>query len=96
MARRVPARTLHLQYVPQPDQERRLRQVFALLVRVPPPRVELTQQCQPAATSQEVTEEVTELAPVPQDPKSPQGGNSHGHCPVCPCFQHLAHTRGKH
>ncbi len=56
MARRVPARTLHLQYVSQPDQERRLSQVFALLVRVPPPVVELTKECQARQGSEDVIE----------------------------------------
>jgi hypothetical protein len=82
MARRVPSRTMHLQYVPQPDQERRLRQVFALLVRVPPPATELTTECQTGQRS----EDVIGSAPATQEPKSTEGGNSHGHCPVCPCF----------
>ncbi len=60
MARRVPSRTMHLQYVPQPDQERRLRQVFALLVRVPPPVVQLTKECQTGQRS----DKATESAPV--------------------------------
>jgi len=92
MARRVPARTMHLQYVPQPDQERRLRQVFALLVQVPPLVVELTQECQ----ARQGSEDVIESAPVTKAPKSTEGGNSHGHCSVCPCFQHLTYTRRKH
>ena len=95
MARRVPSRTMRLQYVPQPDQERRLRQVFALLVQVSPPVAELTTECPPRQRIEEVTESAL-VSPVTQEPKSTQGGNSHDCCPVCPCFQHLTHTRRKH
>ena len=80
MAQPVPLRPLRLQYVPVPDQQQRLRQVFALLAQFPLPP---THPHPTSGQSNAVSAPGTTLQPE-------EGGIDNGRCPLCPCLEHGA------